>query len=73
MSTEKFVIAFPNSRNDTRYFNGTNKGADNPTCAIIFPSIEDAEREIEKIKAPLEDWQKDSCRLWIENMEGEIQ
>lgn len=73
MSNSKFVIAFPDSRNNTRYFNGTNKGSDNPVCATIFPNIEDAEKEIEKIKERLEDWQKDVCKLWIENMEGEIQ
>ena len=51
MKNLNYVIAFPDSRNDTRYVNGKNKGADNPACATFFDSIEDAEKEIEKIKA----------------------
>lgn len=73
MENQNYVIAFPDSRNDTRYVNGINKGADNPICATIFSNVEDAEKEIENIKAPLEEWEQDNCKLWIEDMEGNIQ
>jgi len=73
MENQNYVIAFPDSRNDTRYVNGTNKGADNPVCSTVFSSIEDAEKEIEKIKESLEEWEKDNCKMWIEDMDRNIQ
>jgi hypothetical protein len=73
MENQNYVIAFPCSRNNTRYVNGSNKGADNTSCATIFSSVEDAEKEIEKIKAPLKEWEQDNCKLWIEDIEGNIQ
>lgn len=72
MENQNYVIAFPDSRNNTRYVNVRDAGADNPFAATIFRSVDEAKKEIEKIKEPLDDWQKEYCKLWIEDMEGNI-
>ena len=72
MKNLNYVIAFPDSRNDTRYVNGKNKGADNPACATFFDSIEDAEKEIEKIKANASFWDQGKCECWIEDTDGNM-
>lgn len=73
-TTEGFVIAFPGDRNNTRYYvKGRFSGVDNPVGADSFSTIEAAQNEIEKVKSELEEWKRDDCKMWIENMEGEIQ
>jgi hypothetical protein len=62
--TERFVIAFADSRNYTRYYNGTEKGADNPIAGIFFATVEDAEKYIND---------NNFIGCWVEDLEGEIQ
>ena len=64
MKTEKFVIAFPDSRNNTMYVDGSNKGNNSKDLAIEFNSIEDA------IKYKNE--KAITSEAWIEDSEDEI-